>query len=193
MTHRWGDGFRVIHKRNVYIKPVNIYGKGPNKNGFFHPHHGINWTTNIDIFGRNGPARKGDASVRSENIDAWLLNANLSVASLNMPIGSALQRIWNIIFGYFNTGQKIGAGIEKITSDKEIIERNTGTTKQKTNSSGKMKGKYQDWIKRNSMVGNAYEDPTGDSILFISPYGDSTLYVPFTGSSRKKILLKRKK
>ena len=186
MTHRWGDGFRVIHKRNVYIKPVNIYGKKSNKNGFFHPHHGINWTTNIDIFGRNGPARKGDASVRSENIDAWLLNANLSVANLHVPFGNALQRIWGVIFGYFNFGQKIGAGIEKITPDKDIIEIYTGIGK-KLNSFGNSKKKVLNtndtiFVKKDSLpykTGPSYFDVSyankGDTLI---QYSEGVFYQP---------------
>jgi hypothetical protein len=43
------------------------------------------------------------------------------------------------------------------------------------------------------MVGTRLEDPTGDSVLYISPNGDSSLFVPFTGKSRIKISLNRKK
>ncbi len=87
---------------------------------------GINWTTRIALFGANGPARTGDPSVESENIDAWLLNANLRVASLRMSVGNNLQRLWGTVRGYFSIGQKIGTPIEKITTDKEIINKTTG-------------------------------------------------------------------
>ena len=93
--------------------------------------------------------------------------------------------------GYKSLGKAIKKSL--LTSDKEIIENSTGTAKQKTDAHGRPTGKYKNWGKRNSLVGNAYEDQTGDSILYINPNGDSTLFVPFTGRTRMKVSLNRKK
>jgi len=66
----------------------------------------------------------------------------------------------------------------ELTSDKEINEKSTGN------------GRYNNWVQKDAIIGNTYEDPTGDSVLLISPDGDSSLFAPFTGHTRKKIPLK---
>jgi len=100
---------------------------------------------------------------------------------------------------YKNDNSKT-SNTQKQIPDKEIVNNNTGTA-QKTNAHGKSiddkgqpSGKYSNWKKRDALVGSAYEDQTGDSILLISPDGDSSLYVPYTRKkTRQPVSLNQKK
>jgi len=77
--------------------------------------------------------------------------------------------------------------IENQTSDKKINDKN------KTDAKGKPTGKYRNWIKKDSiMIGRGYQDPTGDSVLLITPDGDSSLYVPYTRNTRQRVPLNQK-
>jgi RHS repeat-associated protein len=95
-------------------------------------------------------------------------------------------------FGRLSIFSKIADAIKEfktamaeLTTDKEINPKNkTNSRGEEIDEDGQPKGRYKSWVisAEKPMVGNKFEDSTGDSVLLVSPSNDSSLYVREPGS-----------
>jgi RHS repeat-associated protein len=111
---------------------------------------------------------------------------------------SSASRLFDFIRDALDIWYQIYSEINepKETTDAEINAKNkTNNRGEEVDEDGQPKGKYSDWQRVGGDNGySQFQDQTGDSLLFIDPYGDSTLMVPDrTGNGKHVVSTTEKK
>jgi len=141
--------------------------------------------SNMNTEGNGGTQQSGIHGVtRGKEVSPTKYKANYSVETVNIDLLLAINpgagRFRSSSLDFANATMK-AFSINKILSDKEIVETHTGLG-EKTDANGQPMGKYKNWIRLdNDSNGKYFKSPNGDTTLNITPNGDSILFIGFDG------------